>query len=114
VAGIEKKSRVLNKQERRRVAYHEMGHALVAASLPGVDPVQKVSFPAASVHSVTPCSGRPKTVFCRRKKRRAHLEAGVDLLIARETLTAEQFAPLRSSGAATGALVAAGMDENRQ
>ena len=43
VAGIEKKSRVLSKEERRRVAYHEMGHALVAASLPGVDPVQKVS-----------------------------------------------------------------------
>src|SRR5579864_1071041 len=43
VAGIEKKSRVLREEERRRVAYHEMGHALVAASLPGVDPVQKVS-----------------------------------------------------------------------
>ena len=43
VAGLEKKSRVLNEQERRRVAYHEMGHALVAASLPGVDPVHKVS-----------------------------------------------------------------------
>ncbi|MCW5702994.1 MAG: ATP-dependent zinc metalloprotease FtsH [Bradyrhizobium sp.] len=43
VAGIEKKSRVLSKDERRRVAYHEMGHAIVAASLPGVDPVQKVS-----------------------------------------------------------------------
>jgi cell division protease FtsH len=43
VAGLEKKSRVLSKAERRRVAYHEMGHALVAASLPGVDPVQKVS-----------------------------------------------------------------------
>ena len=43
VAGLEKKSRVLNQQERRRVAYHEMGHALVAASLPGVDPVHKVS-----------------------------------------------------------------------
>jgi cell division protease FtsH len=43
VAGIEKKSRVLNKDERRRIAYHEMGHALVAASLPGIDPVQKVS-----------------------------------------------------------------------
>ena len=43
VAGIEKKSRVLGREERRRVAYHEMGHALVAASLPGVDPVQKVS-----------------------------------------------------------------------
>ncbi|MGY4314097.1 ATP-dependent Zn protease [Bradyrhizobium sp. JR3.5] len=43
VAGIEKKSRVLSKEERRRVAYREMGHALVAASPPGVDPVQKVS-----------------------------------------------------------------------
>ena len=43
VAGLEKKSRVLNDEERRRVAYHEMGHALVASSLPGVDPVQKVS-----------------------------------------------------------------------
>jgi cell division protease FtsH len=43
VAGIEKKSRVLSKDERRRVAYHEMGHALVAANLHGVDPVQKVS-----------------------------------------------------------------------
>ncbi|MCB8839898.1 ATP-dependent zinc metalloprotease FtsH [Aurantimonas sp. VKM B-3413] len=43
VAGIEKKSRILRPAERRRVAYHEMGHALVAAGLPGVDPVQKVS-----------------------------------------------------------------------
>ena len=43
VAGLEKKSRVFNKEERHRVAYHEMGHALVASDLPGVDPVQKVS-----------------------------------------------------------------------
>ena len=43
VAGLEKKSRILSPPERRRVAYHEMGHALVAASLPGVDPVLKVS-----------------------------------------------------------------------
>jgi cell division protease FtsH len=43
VAGLEKKSRVLSPAERRRVAYHEMGHALVASSLPSVDPVQKVS-----------------------------------------------------------------------
>ena len=43
VAGIEKKSRVLSADERRRVAYHEMGHALVAASLPHVDPILKVS-----------------------------------------------------------------------
>ena len=43
VAGLEKKSRVLGPAERNRVAHHEMGHALVAATLPGVDPVHKVS-----------------------------------------------------------------------
>jgi cell division protease FtsH len=43
VAGLEKRSRVLSKDERRRVAYHEMGHALAASSLPGVDPILKVS-----------------------------------------------------------------------
>jgi cell division protease FtsH len=43
VAGLEKKNRLLNPHERDVVAHHEMGHALVAMSLPGVDPVQKVS-----------------------------------------------------------------------
>ncbi|HEX4854033.1 ATP-dependent zinc metalloprotease FtsH, partial [Arenimonas sp.] len=43
VAGLEKKNRVLNPREREVVAYHEMGHALVALSLPGTDPVHKVS-----------------------------------------------------------------------
>jgi cell division protease FtsH len=43
VAGLEKKNRVLNEKERRTVAYHEMGHALVAMSLPGSDPVHKIS-----------------------------------------------------------------------
>ena len=204
VAGIEKKSRVLSKQERRRVAYHEMGHALVAASLPGVDPVQKVSIIprgvgalgytmqrptedrfllAASelrnriavlmggraseqlifdgdvstgaaddlqrateiaVEMVTKYgmdatvgqrtyAPRPQTFLpavqdtvvsaaeatgreidlavrdlieaggaCARailEKRRGDLDAGVELLIARETLTAEEFAPLRAVGA---------------
>src|SRR6266852_5001816 len=35
VAGLEKKNRVLNKMEKERVAYHEVGHALVALSFPG-------------------------------------------------------------------------------
>ena len=200
VAGIEKKSRVLSKEERRRVAYHEMGHALVAASLPGVDPVQKVSIIPRGVgalgytmqrptedrfllaaselknriavlmggraserlifdgdvstgaaddlqrateiavemvtkHGMDPKVGqrtyapRPQTFLpvmqdavvsaaeatgreidlavrdlietgdvCARailEKRRGDLDAGVELLIARETLTAEEFAPLR-------------------
>ena len=43
VAGLEKKNRVLNEHERTVVAYHEMGHALVAMSLPGSDTVHKIS-----------------------------------------------------------------------
>ncbi|MFZ5557069.1 MAG: ATP-dependent zinc metalloprotease FtsH [Pseudomonadota bacterium] len=43
VAGLEKKNRVLNPRERETVAYHEMGHALVALALPGTDRVHKVS-----------------------------------------------------------------------
>ncbi|MBR0799710.1 ATP-dependent zinc metalloprotease FtsH [Bradyrhizobium jicamae] len=43
VAGLEKRNRLLNPKEREIVANHEMGHALVALSLPGVDPVHKVS-----------------------------------------------------------------------
>ncbi|MFO7740444.1 MAG: ATP-dependent zinc metalloprotease FtsH [Desulfatiglandaceae bacterium] len=43
MAGLEKKNRLINPKEREIVAYHEMGHALVALSLPGTDPVQKIS-----------------------------------------------------------------------
>ncbi len=43
IAGLEKKNRVLNARERRVVAHHELGHALVAMALPGTDPVHKVS-----------------------------------------------------------------------
>jgi len=42
-AGLEKKKRVLQEDEKRRVAYHEAAHALVAYSLPDTDPVHKVS-----------------------------------------------------------------------
>ncbi len=43
VAGLEKKNRVLNPREREVVAYHEMGHALVALALPGTEAVHKIS-----------------------------------------------------------------------
>lgn len=43
IAGLEKRNRLLSQKERRIVSYHEMGHALVAAALPGADPVHKVS-----------------------------------------------------------------------
>jgi cell division protease FtsH len=43
IAGLEKKNRLINEKEREIVAYHEVGHALVALSLPGTDPVRKIS-----------------------------------------------------------------------
>ena len=42
-AGLEKKKRVIHEDEKKRVAYHEAAHALVAYSLPNTDPVHKVS-----------------------------------------------------------------------
>jgi cell division protease FtsH len=42
IAGLEKK-RVMSQKEREIVAYHESGHAIVATSLPGTDPVHKIS-----------------------------------------------------------------------
>jgi cell division protease FtsH len=45
IAGLEKK-RVMNEKERRIVAYHEAGHAIVASVLPGLDPVHKISIVA--------------------------------------------------------------------
>ncbi len=45
VAGLEKK-RVMNEKERRIVAFHESGHAIVATVLPGLDPVHKISIVA--------------------------------------------------------------------
>jgi cell division protease FtsH len=43
IAGLEKRNRILNPREREIVAHHEMGHAIVALSTPGTDPVHKVS-----------------------------------------------------------------------
>jgi cell division protease FtsH len=43
VGGLERKSRVLSEKERDIVAHHEIGHALVASSLPHADPVHKVT-----------------------------------------------------------------------
>ncbi|GHT94785.1 ATP-dependent zinc metalloprotease FtsH [Spirochaetia bacterium] len=43
VAGLQKKTRIISPDERRIVAFHETGHALIAAFTPGSDPVQKIS-----------------------------------------------------------------------
>ncbi len=43
VAGLEKKSRVLNEKEKKIVAYHEVGHALVGSLMPGSGRIEKIS-----------------------------------------------------------------------
>ncbi len=43
IAGLEKKNRVLMPKEKKRVAHHELGHALVAMAIPGLDDVHKIS-----------------------------------------------------------------------
>ncbi|MHB0952271.1 MAG: ATP-dependent zinc metalloprotease FtsH [Allorhizobium sp.] len=59
VVGTERRSRILNAEERERVAYHEMGHALVASSLKGADPVQKVSIIPRSIGALGYTLQRP-------------------------------------------------------
>lgn len=43
IAGVEKKSRVISEKERRLTAYHEAGHAILAAIIPEMDPVQQIT-----------------------------------------------------------------------
>ncbi len=59
IAGTERRSRILNPEERRRVAYHEMGHALVASALKTADPVQKVSIIPRSIGALGYTLQRP-------------------------------------------------------
>jgi cell division protease FtsH len=59
IAGLEKKNRLLNPHERKVVAHHEMGHALVAMALPGTDPVHKVSIIPRGIGSLGYTIQRP-------------------------------------------------------
>jgi len=59
VAGLEKRNRLINEDERRVVAYHEMGHAFVAMALPGTDQVQKVSIIPRGIGSLGYTIQRP-------------------------------------------------------
>jgi cell division protease FtsH len=59
VAGLEKKNRLLVPHEREVVAYHEMGHTLVALSLPGSDAVHKVSIIPRGIGSLGYTIQRP-------------------------------------------------------
>ncbi len=59
IAGTEQRTRLLSTKDRERVAYHEMGHALAAASLPGMDPVHKISIIPRSIGALGYTMQRP-------------------------------------------------------
>lgn len=58
--GLERKSRIMLPEEKKRVAYHEAGHALVACSLPNTDPVHKVSIVPRGVGALGYVLQRPE------------------------------------------------------
>ncbi|MCA9219886.1 MAG: ATP-dependent zinc metalloprotease FtsH, partial [Planctomycetales bacterium] len=79
-AGLEKKQRVMNEDEKYRVAYHESGHALVAYSLPNTDPVHKVSIIPRGLAALGYTLQRPEGD--RFLMTQAELESRVQVLLA--------------------------------
>jgi cell division protease FtsH len=59
IAGLEKRNRLMNPREREVVAYHEMGHAIVASVVPGADPVHKISIIPRSIGALGYTLQRP-------------------------------------------------------
>ncbi|MEM8734798.1 MAG: ATP-dependent zinc metalloprotease FtsH [Planctomycetota bacterium] len=79
-AGLEKKSRIMDEEEKKRVAYHEAAHALVAYSLPNTDPVHKVSIIPRGLAALGYTMQRPAGE--RFLMTQAELEAQMQVLLA--------------------------------
>lgn len=95
-AGLEKKNRVMNEDEKIRVAYHEAGHALVAAALPNTDPVHKVSIIPRGLAALGYTMQRPESD--RYLVTKSELESNMKVLLA-GTLTEEMIFQDISTGA---------------
>ncbi|WP_136645804.1 ATP-dependent zinc metalloprotease FtsH [Tabrizicola sp. YIM 78059] len=97
VAGMERKGRLLNPRERETVAWHEMGHALAAAQLPGADPVHKVSIIPRTIGALGYTMTRPTED--RFLITRSELENRMVMLLAGRAAEQIRFAEV-STGAA--------------
>jgi cell division protease FtsH len=97
VAGLERRNRLLNETERTVVAHHEMGHALVAAALPGIDVVHKVSIIPRGIGALGYTMQRPTDD--RYLMTRAELEAKMAVLLGGRAAEHVVFGHL-STGAA--------------
>jgi cell division protease FtsH len=95
-AGLEKKNRVMDEDEKIRVAYHEAGHAVVAAALPNTDPVHKVSIIPRGLAALGYTMHRPKQD--RYLQTKSELESRMKVLLA-GTLTEEMIFQDISTGA---------------
>ena len=95
-AGLEKKNRVMNEEEKIRVAYHEAGHAVVAAALPNSDPVHKVSIIPRGLAALGYTMQRPESE--RYLMTKSELESNMKVLLA-GTLTEEMIFQDISTGA---------------
>ncbi|MEM8678662.1 MAG: ATP-dependent zinc metalloprotease FtsH [Planctomycetota bacterium] len=95
-AGLEKKQRVMNEDEKQRVAYHEAGHALVAYLLPNTDPVHKVSIIPRGLAALGYTLQRPDSD--RYLMTQSELESRLQVLQA-GTVTEEMFYDDVSTGA---------------
>lgn len=95
-AGLEKKQRVMNADEKQRVAYHEAGHALVAYSLPNTDPVHKVSIIPRGIAALGYTMQRPTDD--RYLMTQSELESQLQILLA-GTITEEIIYEDISTGA---------------
>ena len=95
-AGLEKKQRIMNEDEKQRIAYHESGHALVAYSLPNTDPVHKVSIIPRGLAALGYTMQRPEGD--RFLLTQAELESRIQVLLA-GTITEETVYNDISTGA---------------
>jgi cell division protease FtsH len=95
-AGLEKKSRIMQPEEKLRVAYHESGHALVAYSLPNTDPVHKVSIIPRGLAALGYTMQRPEQD--RFLMTKSELESRIQVLLA-GTVAEEMVFEDISSGA---------------
>jgi len=93
---LEKKQRVMHEEEKRRVAYHEAGHALVAYCLPNTDPVHKVSIIPRGLAALGYTMQRPEED--RFLMTRSELESRIEVLLG-GTITEEIIFEDISTGA---------------
>ncbi|MEK6709459.1 MAG: ATP-dependent zinc metalloprotease FtsH [Nitrospinota bacterium] len=95
-AGLEKKSRVMTPEERKRVAYHELGHAMAAELVGTADPVQKVSIIPRGIGALGYTLQRPTED--RYLLSRTELEDRITVLLAGRAAEEEVFSEV-STGA---------------